>query len=64
MTVNAAGAAAATPAAVAANDLPPPLTGEALEAHAARAWQFYRETLGSPKHVCAPMVRCSRFVSA
>lgn len=42
------------------NGLPPPLTGLALEEHAERAWRFYHETLGSPKHVAAPMVRVPR----
>lgn len=51
------GTAATAAALTAADDLPPPMTGQALDEHAARAWQFYRETLGSPKHVCAPMVR-------
>jgi len=27
-----------------------------LDLHAEKAWKFYREKLGSPRYVCAPMV--------
>ena len=32
------------------------LEGEELEAHCAKAWQWWRDHLGSPKRVLAPMV--------
>jgi hypothetical protein len=58
-TIGSSSTATTATAALAAawdDGLPPPLKGLELEAHAARAWRFYHDVLGGPKHVMAPMV--------